>query len=184
MAAGRLTMTRFVVLTVAATMVAMLGASPPATARQDDLAEVRQATARYHDLDVAIADGYELGYQRGDQRIITGCIAKPEAGAMGYHYFNPELIQDPATNPTRPEGLVYAPGPNGQLRLVAVEWVVPSEVWEGSEAPRVLGTDLHILNQDLGWYIHHAWVWQPNPSGMFADWNPKVDCPDGVAPPS
>lgn len=161
----------------------------PATASngQEDLREVRRATAKYHDLDTAIADGYELGYARGDGRIITGCITNPAAGSMGYHWFNRDLIDDPATDPLRPEGLLYAPGPNGQLRLVAVEWVVPSEVWAttGSEdPPSVLGTDLHILNPALGWYIHHAWVWLPNPSGMFSDWNPRVDCPDGVAPPT
>ena len=27
-------------------------------------------------------------------RIITGCIAHPTAGAMGYHYFTKELIDD------------------------------------------------------------------------------------------
>ena len=30
----------------------------------------------------------------------------------------------------------------------------------------------------MGWHWDlHAWVWQPNPSGMFAEWNPKVQCP-------
>lgn len=169
-------------IVVLATLTALLVLAPPGSAAQSDLAAVRQATAQYHDLDVAISDGYTLGYNG----IITGCIANPDQGAMGYHYFNADLIEDPATDPMRPEGLLYAPGPNGQLRLVAVEWVVPSEVWEASGnagIPSVLGADLHILNPALGWYIHHAWIWKPNPSGMFADWNPTVDCPNGVAPP-
>ena len=183
MHARRPTLPRLVVLAVTATMIAMLGAAPPATARQDDLAEVRQATARYHDLDVALADGYQLGYGG----IVTGCIEHPTAGAMGYHYFNAELFEDPTVDPLRPEGLVYAPGPNGQLRLVAVEWVVPKAIWEAAgnvAPPSVLGADLHILNPALNWYIHHAWLWKPNPTDMFADWNPRVDCPDGTAPPS
>ncbi len=25
------------------------------------------------------------------------------------------------------------------------------------------------------WYLH-VWVWQENPSGLFADWNPSVKC--------
>jgi hypothetical protein len=25
------------------------------------------------------------------------------------------------------------------------------------------------------WYLH-VWVWQENPSGVFADWNPDVKC--------
>jgi hypothetical protein len=48
-----------------------------------------------------------LGY-RG---VVTGCIAHPTDGAMGYHYFKAELFEDPAVDPLRPEGLVYAPGP-------------------------------------------------------------------------
>ena len=22
----------------------------------------------------------------------------------------------------------------------------------------------------------HVWAWEPNPHGMFVDWNPKVSC--------
>ncbi len=147
-----------------------------ATAGNDDLAEIRRATAQYHQIENAIADGYQLGY-RG---VVTGCIAHPTDGAMGYHYFNWDLFDDPEIDPLKPEGLVYAPGPNGQLKLVAVEWVVPKTIWEGAGntgAPTVLGMDLHILNPVLNWYIQHAWIWEHNPSGMFEDWNPRVTCP-------
>lgn len=141
-----------------------------------ELAEVRAATARFHRVDAAIEAGYQLGY-RG---LVTGCIAHPTDGAMGYHYFNGDLFDDPSVDPEAPEGLVYEPGPNGKLRLVAVEWVVPKSLWEdaGNEgAPSVLGMDMHILNPALNWYIMHAWVWKNNPSGIFEDWNPEVNCP-------
>jgi len=76
---------------------------------QDELAQVRRATARFHRLDAAIDAGYELGYVNGSGvRIITGCVAHPTAGAMGYHYFNKELIDDLVVDPLKPEGLVYA----------------------------------------------------------------------------
>lgn len=105
---------------------------------------------------------------------MTHCVAHPTDGAMGYHYFNAELMEDPAVDPLRPEGLVYAPGPNGQLKLVSVEWVVPPDVWEATgnpDPPSVLGIDLHVLSPVLGWHILHAWVWHHNPAGMFQDWN-------------
>ena len=146
---------------------------------QAELAQVRRATARFHDLDAALAAGYELGWVNGSgNRIITGCVASP-SGAMGYHYFNPQLMADLTTDLLQPEALVYAPGPEGQLRLVAVEWIVrgansnPPGV---SEAPTLLGMPMHILVPPVGFYLTHAWVWQPNPSGMFADFNPKVSC--------
>ena len=25
-------------------------------------------------------------------------------------------------------------------------------------------------------YELHAWIWRPNPSGIFQNWNPKVSC--------
>ena len=47
-----------------------------------------------------------------------------------------------------------------------------------SEAPSVLGMDMHILVPPPGpaFYLTHAWVWADNPAGMFADWNPEVRC--------
>jgi hypothetical protein len=147
---------------------------------QDELAQVRRVTARFHDLDAALEAGYELGWVNGSgTRIITGCVAHPTAGAMGYHYFNKELMDDLAVDVLQPEALVYAPGLNGQRKLVAVEWVArgPNSNPPGvSEPPTVLGMSMHILVPAVGFYIAHAWVWKPNPAGMFEDWNPEVTC--------
>lgn len=32
------------------------------------------------------------------------------------------------------------------------------------------------LNEGLGVYVLHAWIWANNLSGMFEDWNPRVSC--------
>jgi hypothetical protein len=152
-----------------------------ADAGQVELAEVRQVTAQFHRVEAAIEAGYELGYVNGaGNRIITGCIGHPTAGAMGYHYFNKELVDDLVVDVLKPEALVYASRPNGTLKLVAVEWVVPglgSNPPGVSEPPTVLGMEMHILVPAVGFYIMHAWVWRHNPAGMFADWNPDVTCP-------
>lgn len=153
-----------------------------ATDLQDELAQVRAATARFHRVEEAVAAGYELGWVNGSGvRIVAGCVSHPTAGAMGYHYFNAELMADNAVDALEPEVLVYAPVPDGGLRLVAVEWVVrgPQSNPPGvSEAPSVLGMDMHILVPPPGpaFYLTHAWVWAHNPAGMFADWNPEVSC--------
>ena len=150
---------------------------------QDELAAVRRATAQFHRVEVAVAAGYELGYVNGSGvRIIAGCISHPTAGAMGYHYFNKELIDDLVVDPLKPEGLVYAPAADGGLKLVAVEYVVPgpgSNPPGVSVAPTVFGMPMHILvpPPGPGFYIHHAWIWSHDPAGMFADWNPEVSCP-------
>ena len=150
---------------------------------EKELARVRAATARFHDLDTALAAGYELGWVNGaGTRIVAGCVSHPTAGAMGYHYFNAALMADHAVDATRPEVLVYAPTPDGGRRLVAVEWVVrgPGTNPPGpSQVPSVLGMPMHILAPPPGgpgFYLTHAWVWGNNPDGMFADWNPRVSC--------
>jgi hypothetical protein len=148
---------------------------------QDELAQVRAATARFHRVEEAIAAGYELGWVNGaGVRIITGCVAHPTAGAMGYHYFNQELVDDLAVDALQPEVLVYESAPNGDLKLVAVEWVVPGPNTNPpgtADAPSVLGAEMHILVPAVGFWLRHAWIWKHNPSGMFADFNPTVSCP-------
>ena len=141
-----------------------------------ELAAVRAATAKYHDVAAAVAAGYQLGF-RG---VVTGCIANPTAGAMGYHYFNWAKMDDPSIISVDPEVLVYHTADDGALVLGAVEWVVPKPLWEqagNSQPPVVFGQPLHVLNPVLNWYIEHAWIWTHNPAGIFADWNPEVSCP-------
>lgn len=140
------------------------------------LAAVRNATAKYHDIETALANGYQLGYNGA----VTGCVANPGVGAMGYHYFNWAKMDDPSIVEGDPEVLVYHTGADGSLELGAVEWVVPRMVWEGAghtDPPVVFGQSLHVINPVLNWYIEHAWIWTHNPGGMFADWNPNVTCP-------
>jgi len=159
--------------------------SASAEGLQDELAQVRRATAKFHRLDAAIAAGYELGWVNGaGTRIVNTCVKHPNnpaAGAMGYHYFNAALMADNAVDARRPEVLVYAPASDGELDLVAVEWVVRSAQSNPpgvSVPPSVLGMDMHILVPPPGpaFYLMHAWVWKETPSGMFADFNPEVSC--------
>jgi len=163
------------------------GGTVLASAPQDELAQVRRATAQFHRLEAAIDAGYTLGYVTGHEpprTIITGCVEHPvdpvNIGAMGYHYFNKALIDDLVIDPLRPEGLVYAPGADGGLKLVAVEYVVPGDKSNPpgpADAPTVFGMDMHILVPAVGFHTLHAWIWSTNPAGMFAHWNPEVTCP-------
>jgi hypothetical protein len=166
------------VFLAAVTVVATVAAT---NAFQDTVSVVRQATAQFHDIEAAKAAGYELGYVNGSgTRIITGCVAHPSAGVMGYHYFNKSLIDDLVVDVAKPEGLVYTSTGDGKMRLVAVEYVVPgagSNPPGVTQAPTVLGMQMHILVPAVGFYIQHVWVWSHNPAGMFVDWNPELRCP-------
>jgi hypothetical protein len=79
--------------------------------------------------------------------------------------------------------LVYEPGRDGSMRLVALEYVVFKDAWDATHnhPPKLFGQRFHetpVGNRyDLpAFYALHAWVWQDNPDGMFEDWNPLVEC--------
>lgn len=155
-------------------LVILIAGSAATVARaggKNDLAKVKAATARFNRVEVAQAAGW--GLVPG----LDHCFENGSAGAMGFHYINTDLL-DLELNPVQPEAMVYAPGKNGKLQLAAVEYIVPAEPWdaENSEPPSVLGRSTH-LNESLGVYVLHAWIFKNNPAGMFEDWNPNVSCP-------
>ncbi len=129
-----------------------------------DLARARAGTALYHDIGTALADGFTP---------IGGCVALPEGQAMGFHYRLVSRI-DQTVDPAEPELIIYLPNEDGELELVAVEYIVP---FTGSNpAPELFGQTFHysaVRNR----YELHAWLWRNNPDGIFADYNPKLRCP-------
>jgi hypothetical protein len=130
------------------------------------LREVRAATAQYHSVAAAESNGYEA---------FLDCFESPDGG-MGQHYVNLALL-DATVSALEPEAMVYQVGHNGRLDLVAVEYIVPGPEVDPLNPPVLFGQPFH-LNEPLGVWVLHAWIWQPNPSGMFADWNPNVTpCP-------
>ncbi len=139
-----------------------MGVTPGAMHNQQ-LAALRRATAPFHNFDKAVAAGYGVP--------VTPCDEQLPLGAQGIHYANLALI-DGTVSLLQPEILQYEPQAGGHLRLVGVEYIVP--LTEAQPAP-LLGHDFHA-NQAAGVWALHVWIWRHNPSGMFADWNPKVSC--------
>lgn len=139
------------------------------------LAQIRAATAQYHQLGRALDDGYGPLHTCTDH--------EGGLGAMGQHYVAGDAVDDTDFDLSRPEVLVYEPMPNGKSRLVAVEFVVFADAWAAvSDAPpRLFGRDLALVEAPnrygvpAFWQIH-VWLWRNNPSGTFSDWNPKVSC--------
>jgi hypothetical protein len=137
----------------------------------------KSATARFHDFEKADAAGYKV--QVFDAAGIT-CIAQPGQGAMGIHMLNP-LLLDGTIDAETPELLVYEPKNNGELKLVALEYLVFVGDWKGSSRPSLFGRpfDLVPAGNRYGlppFYALHAWIWKPNPSGILNAWNPRVEC--------
>ena len=162
----------FVAVTLAATL--LVAAALPSLAGQSSLAAVRQATAAFHNLSTAEAAGYGLFYV---------CTDEPDEGAMGQHFVKGSLVGDGAIDPLTPEALIYEPLRGGGYRLVGVEYVVLTEAWDAgnSSRPTLFGHSFHFVDSPNRYgldpfYELHVWLWKPNPSGMFHDWNPRVSC--------
>lgn len=135
------------------------------TAKDDLLKAVRRATARYHSPVQAIQAGYEP-----DEH----CVEVPGVGGMGHHWANLDLV-DPVFDPLRPEAVLYAPGSDGDLQLVAVEYIV---IDVGQDAPSfgeqpfdVGGTPVPVPHWSL-----HVWLYADNPEGVFVPFNPEISC--------
>jgi hypothetical protein len=131
-----------------------------------DVTAVRAATEAFRLLDNAVAAGYE--------RHVSQCVENRPAGGMGFHHAKAAL-RDANLEVDKPEILTYARTPDGEYKLTGVEYVVPISEWSRSEPPTIMGRSLKRA-ESLGiWYLH-VWIWEPNPSGLFADWNPRVKC--------
>ena len=125
------------------------------------LAQARRGTAKYHDIAQAEADGYVN-------------INVYESGE-GLHYVNFALI-DGNFDPEHPEVLLYAPVPQeNRMELVAVEYVIPLSLSSGAPAGFTGDADVWRPNSEgLGLWELNAWVWQHNSNGMFAFKNSRV----------
>ena len=189
-------MRHFTLAVAALTLVAACGSeqpTPTATARaiqvadtrspetgrgfgadvERDLASLRSATAAFHEFSAARDAGWSTQ--------ITSCMTDPGgAGGMGFHYGNTELING-TVDVEHPELLLYEPEQNGKLRLVAVEYIIPYTFHARSAEPPVLfGQKFKQVDAFQLWGLH-AWVWKQNASGMFAAWNPAVNCDNTTA---
>ena len=126
---------------------------------------VRGANDRFKDVAVAVAEGYGP----------IPCASGLQGGAMGIHYVNGTLLKDGVTDIAKPEAVMYEPTADGKLALVAVEYIafkgpaaLEGHLFNFASAPNRYGLD--------PFYELHVWAWRPNPTGHFADNNPKVSC--------
>lgn len=167
---------------------------------EPSLVEIRQATERFRDLSVALAEGYldPMG-----MCVTAEMEGRPaEEGAMGVHYIRPDLLG--ITSPPNPrvtgDGthtdflnpaiLIYEPQRDGSMELVAVENLVFIDAWARAgnrEPPTFYGIPWERMEDDPSTefdeahgfdphYDKHIWLYRPNPLGVFSPMNPDVTC--------
>lgn len=166
-----------------------------------DLTRIRQATARFRDIEVAFAEGYIIpppehcvtAEAEGDPR---------QLGAMGVHLVRPDLLGITAVSPrvdgvgtntdfTQPSVLVYEPQGDGRYELVAVENLIFAQAWHaagnvgrpsfhGNEYYYMIDNPLTPADEAHGFEPHyelHVWLYRHNPAGTFMQFNTRVTCP-------
>lgn len=173
---------------------------------EPSLEEVRALTAKYQDVNVALAEGYVRDPMNlCDTAPMMGRPAK--LGAMGIHFFRPDLlgISGPPnprvdgngthTDFRKPSILIYEPQADGSLKLVAVENLVFAKAWHAAgndrppsfqdveydsmkDDPTTNVDEAHMFEPH---YDRHVWLYRENPNGMFAQFNPRVSCAAHVA---
>jgi hypothetical protein len=129
------------------------------TLPQGELARLRRATARYHDIQNAFDDQY-----------VDINVVIPN---MGRHLLKTGLL-DATFEDARPELLVYSPNPAGRLELVAVEYAVPLGLSANAPGGFQGSGDEWFANQQFQLWTLHAWVWRDNPDGVFHATNSRV----------
>jgi hypothetical protein len=149
--------------------------TPEQQSKADTLLKVvRQSTERFKDVSVAKAAGYALQF---------GCVAGDDAGAMGLHYINGDLVGAGVLDPTRPQIVIYEPVPGGGLKLIGADFLVLADTWNASHsAPtQLMGQAFHLFTNPNrfglpAFYTLHVWAWKDNPKGAFVNWHPHVSC--------
>jgi hypothetical protein len=181
-------------------IAAALAAAAPGPG-EPTLDEVRAATARFQNVEAALAEGYVR--DPGNMCDTAPMMGRPAAlGGMGIHFFRPDLlgIKGPPnprvdgdgthTDFRKPAILIYEPRADGSLELVAVENLVFKKAWHAAGnkgLPTFHGVEYDDMADDPetkvdeahGFephYDRHVWLYRPNANGMFAQYNPTVTC--------
>src|SRR5688572_32195928 len=97
----------------------------------------------------------------------------PGLGAMGFHATNPSLLRGPI-DAKRPQALMF----DAHGQLLGVEYEIMADA--AREVPELFGRAFTKLPAHAGvaheHYALHLWFIF-NPSGQFADFNPRLSCP-------
>jgi hypothetical protein len=199
-------------LIVLATAAAAAAVNLPAAADdspgpgEPSLAEVRTATEKYQDVRVALAEGYIR--DPSNMCETADMMGRPVTdGAMGVHYFRPDLLGITAPPNPRVNGngtytdfrapaiLIYEPQADGSMQLVAVENLVFQASWAaaGHDSPPTFhGVPYDTMQDDPATatdeahafephFDRHVWLYRENPNGVFKPFNPAVSCAHHVA---
>jgi hypothetical protein len=186
---------------MAPTEIARIDASSSAKPGEPSLTEIRRVTEKYRDIKVALAEGFIR--DPANMCETADMMGKPKAlGAMGIHYFRPDMLgitapPNPRVNGSgthtdflKPAILLYEPQADGSLELIGVENLVFAKAWKDAghdQPPSFHGVAYDTMRDDPATPIdeahnfephhdRHVWLYRENPNGVFAPFNPRATC--------
>lgn len=170
-------------------------ADVPRTQPDQALQQLERQLEPYKNVAYARSQGYVQG---------SGCESHPTLGTMGHHFVNPRLLGLTApvngkvngigtyTGVNPPAILLYVPDGQGGLELVGIEMLVFAAAWDAANnhPPMYRGRAYNYMadnpntphDEAHGFMPHydlHVWLFENNPSGLYAQWNPSVSCGTG-----
>lgn len=129
---------------------------------EQEVEQVKSATTQYVDFDKAESEGFVD---------VSGYVPQ-----MGHHYMLMSRVDD-KFELEKPEILLYAPGADGNMEFLGVEYSIlvddpsnpgnPPEGFAGDQ-------DQWHFREDLAQWQLHVWTVKENPDGIFASHNPDV----------
>ncbi|MEO7240941.1 MAG: hypothetical protein ABIW16_06025 [Sphingomicrobium sp.] len=176
-------------------IASLASADVPRTQPDQALQQLARQLEPYKSVAYARSNGYIQA---------SGCEAHPTLGTMGYHFVNPRLLgltppvngringTGTYTGVEPPAILLYGPDGQGGLRLVGIELLVFADAWNAisKDPPKYRGRDYNYMadnpatpqDEAHGFMPHydlHIWLFEHNPSGLYAQWNPALSCGAG-----
>lgn len=160
-------------------LLGLIGVQPPACAGDARETMPQELVEQLHALALAVMPffSYDVAIAAGWDTILGECVESP-MGGMGYHVHNMDQLGNGHLNLLRPEVLLYAPTEDGSMQFHGVEYIIPADLWTEMDPPEFLGQELEF-NPNVppnGIWALHVWIATPNPEGIFAPFNPDVDC--------
>lgn len=166
-----------------------------------EIEKVRQATQKYQDVNVALAEGY-VPAPPGDCVTAAKEGLPPEWGGMGIHYISPKLLKITGAKPRvhgesthtdfmHPAILLYEPMADGAMKLVGVENLVFLHAWQAAgnqSAPIFAGRHWDVMADSTSTEQDEAHNFEPHmdqhlyfaksgdPRDQLNPFHPSVTC--------
>lgn len=160
--------------TPTATETATETPEPTETPTPEPVGDIDETTAELEQYADALA-AWEDGYTNTMEYVATD----DGSAGMGVHFTNPDVGAD-EVDPLRPHALFYQINDEGTYDLLGAEWSVPASAVD--EAPSLFGRTFNGPEQGLRarqpqQYALRAWLFEDNPEGQFATFNPNISPP-------